>query len=88
MTQDGALTIQTQCGAQEKTHSALEHSCLLAFLKQLSQVKLLCLRKARGTQALGHSEVQGMLPCPHPCECSSWDLSLSAPELGPPVQFT
>lgn len=34
MTQDGALTIQTQYAAQEKTHSALEHSFLLAFLQQ------------------------------------------------------
>lgn len=39
-------------------------------LEQLSQLKLLCLRKDRETQALGHPGVQEVPPCPHPSGCS------------------
>lgn len=70
MTQDGALTIKTQCGAQEKTHSAgafLSPGLPAAANTQVpwnsSPRWSCCLRKDRGTWSLWHSE-DDPLPSP------------------------
>lgn len=74
----------------------LEYSLLPAFLQQPSlrfpetalPGEAVVPEAGQRSPSTWSLRVQEMLPCPQPCKCSSWDLPLSAPELGPPVQFT